>query len=91
MLKTEIRAFISNNKYQTLAKMQLHARKREIELETQKNEKRRTSAPSHLATKKFKPADSRSGGKRGPRCNKFLKSHEGVFRALLCYMCSNEG
>lgn len=35
ILKTDIREFVANNRYKILAVMQGHARKREIELDTQ--------------------------------------------------------
>lgn len=59
ILKTVIRVFIANNRYKTLAEMQDHAKRREIELEIHKKEKRQTSAPSHSTAKKFKPIGSR--------------------------------
>ena len=40
MRKDDIREFVSNNRYKTLTEMQEHAKRREIELETQTKEKR---------------------------------------------------
>lgn len=79
ILKTDIREFVSNNRHKTLAKTQEHARRIEIELQTQTKDNRQTPAPSQLAAKRFKHTDSRFGGQKGPRCDKCGKSHEGIF------------
>lgn len=64
---------------------------REIELETQTKEKRRNPAPSQPTAKKFKIADTTNGGKRGSKCSKYGKAHEGACRVLIYYTCRKEG
>lgn len=91
MLKIDIREFVSNNRYKTLSKIQEHARRRELELETQRTGKRQIPALSRPTMKKFKPDKSRSGGQRGPRCNKCGMSHEGACHALLFFKCGKDG
>lgn len=91
MVKTNIREFVLNNRYKTLAKIQEHARRRELALETQRNENRWTIALSQPTTKKFKSDELRYGGQRVPRCNMCGKSHKGVSHALICLKCDKEG
>lgn len=62
MIKTDIMGFVSNNRYNTLSKVQEHATRREIELETQIKEKGQTLALSQLTAKIFKHTASRYGG-----------------------------
>lgn len=91
MLKTNIREFVSNNRYKKLAKTRDHARRKEIKLETQSREKRQTLAPSHPASKKFKPNGSRFGNQKGHTCNTCGKFHGGPCRTRLgCHKCGEE-
>lgn len=52
ILNTEIREFLLTTQYQTLAELQSHARRREIELDMQGKEKRQSQ---------FRPCQQRSG------------------------------
>lgn len=69
MIKKDIKEFMKNTNYHSLAELQPNWRRWEIELETHarmgemenhRREKRFVLVQSQPATKRFKPADSRS-------------------------------
>lgn len=92
ILNTNIKEFVSKNRYITLAKIQEHARRRGIELETQKKEKWQIPTPSHPTSKKFKSNGSRFGNQKGRTCNKCRKFHDGPCRVgPRCHKCGKEG
>ena len=75
ILRRDIREFVANSSYSTLAKLQPNARRREIELELQTREdeeeswgRDRRPVQSQPATKRAKPTDSRVGGQKGRTC-----------------------
>ena len=81
MLKKDISQFVSTQRYDTLLEMQEAARRREIEIELQTREQRRTLAWLQLVLKQFKDTDSRFGGQRGCTCGKCGKVHQGACRS----------
>ena len=88
MLMTKTMEFVSKIQYQTLADMQEHAKRREIELENQRKENRQTQASSQPTTKKFRHDESSFGGQRYPLCNRCEKPHGLACCALICFNCS---
>lgn len=77
IVKTGIRDLLANNGYKTLVEMHDHAKRIEIESETQTREKRQTSTLSQLVAKNFKSIGSRFGGQKGHTCNVCEKFHDG--------------
>ncbi|XP_052621371.1 uncharacterized protein LOC122195016 [Lactuca sativa] len=97
ILRRDIREFAANSSYRTFSELQVNARKREIELETQAREevesqgRDRRPAQSQPAAKRAKPADPKPGSQKGRTCGKCGKGHDGVCRAESCYKCGKEG
>ena len=83
ILRRDIREFMANSSYHTLAKLQTNARRREIELELQTREEEESRGQdkrpiqSQPATKRTKPTDARAGGQKGCTCGKCGMSHKG--------------
>lgn len=50
-----------------------------------------TPAPSQPIAKRFKHEELKSGGQKGPQCNKFGKLHEGFCCVVICYNYDKEG
>lgn len=95
MLNNKIREFMANAQYRTLAELQSNTRRRNIEIDNQKKEKKQVTYQdrSQSATKWFESTDSMSGvvEQRGPRCGKRGKFHAEVCQLFACNKCGKEG
>ena len=92
MLKTEIRQFVSTQRYGSLLEMQEAAKRREIEIELQIREVRADPAQSQPIPKRFRTTDSRAGSKKGRTFGKCGKVHDGVCRSSSgCHKCGKQG
>ena len=97
ILRRDIREFVANTTYRTLAKLQTNARRRDIELETQAKEEREThgrdrrSIELHPMTKRTKTTDQRVRGQKSRTFGKCGKGHEGSCRSgSTYYLCGKE-
>lgn len=93
MLKTEITEFVVSTQYQDLAELNLNSRRREIEIHTQRKEKRPVPNQSHSATKRLNYINSRLGAieRRNLGCGKCEKFHDGICRSFACHTCIKDG
>lgn len=97
MLKTEVREFVSTQRYQTLSQMMEAARARELELEKQSKTRKAEQGESEPKKAKFtRPkydGSKPSGKKELPHCQQCGKNHSEVCLAneSFCYKCGKRG
>ena len=92
MLKTDIRQFVSTQRYGTIVELQEAVSRRKIKMELQVRKRRQALVQTQPVAKQFKLDYVRTRGQRGHTCGKCGRVHEGIFRSSFSFnKCGKEG